>query len=701
MPSSFARFTFFAGKGGVGKTTCAAARAVAAAAGRRRVLAVSTDPAHSLGDALGARLRARPQRVRLAGRAGSSGTLHAAEIDARRAFARWLKTREQALGDIVEHGTWLDRQDVDALLGLSIPGIDELVGLREVIRLAENDEYDEVVVDTAPTGHTLRLVAAPETVATLAHALDALQEEHRLIRDQLARVGRPEPSDRLIELLTREARDTSALLRDPRRVAFNWVTLPEEMSLAEAEDGIGALERSGIRVGSVIVNRAVPDGPPCPICDRRRASEGLVIDRIRRRLGRKRTLHVVPAQRIEPRGVAALRRIGQALSSPDLDLWGPPSGGPIRLQPPSLGPIRLKPPSLGPIRLKPDPTNAVLSLRKEATTTSPESLEVFRDTQLLFFGGKGGVGKTTVAATVALRLARAEPRRAVLLLSTDPAHSLGDVFGQPIGDKAARIRGGPGNLHVRELDAAAALASRRAGLEAALNEIGAAIGAGGLAAGGRGAAELMELAPPGIDELFGLVSVVEARDRFPLIVMDTAPTGHALRLLEMPDAAREWVQVLLRVLLKYRSLVRPGQLASELVDLSKSIRGLQELLRNPRDTRFVVVTRAAAVPRLETERLLVRLRRLRLASPAVVVNAMTLAPGRCPLCRATEAAERRELALLARRTRRCAIIQTPLAAPPPRGAAALDRWAGSWIVKERRTPRQARGALSRSKGRDR
>jgi arsenite-transporting ATPase len=201
----------------------------------------------------------------------------------------------------------------------------------------------------------------------------------------------------------------------------------------------------------------------------------------------------------------------------------------------------------------------------------------------------------------------------------------------------------------------------------------------------------MELAPPGIDELFGLVSVVEARDQFPLIVMDTAPTGHALRLLEMPDAARDWVQVLLRMLLKYRSLVRPGQLASELVDLSKSIRRLQELLRNPRDTRFIVVTRAAAVPRLETERLLVRLRRLRLATPAVIMNAMTLAPGRCPLCRATAAAERRELALLTRRTRRergprrgrqCAIIQTPLVAPPPRGTAALDRWASSWMVND-------------------
>ena len=665
------------------------------AGGGRRVLAVSTDPAHSLGDVLAARLSSRPQRV---GRVGLSGTLHAAEIDARRAFTRWLGAHQQALGDIIEHGTWLDREDVDALLSLSIPGIDELVGLSEVIRLAEDEEYDEIIVDTAPTGHTLRLLAAPETVETLARALDTLHEEHRLIRDQLARVGHLEASDYLIELLTRQARDAAELLRDTQRATFSWVTLPEEMSLAEAEDGIGALEGAGIHVGSLIVNRAVPDGPPCPVCDRRRADEGRVIDRIGRRLGRRRTLHVVPAQRIEPRGVTALRRIGARLSmdrtpdvirTPDLIRSGlHKRGSGLHKRGSSLQKWG------GPYKVRRSSTSSAVSLPKEARTTSPESLEVFRNARLLFFGGKGGVGKSTIAASVALRLARAEPGRAVLLLSTDPAHSLGDVFGQRIGDSPARILRGPGNLRVRELDAAAALASRRADLEAALNEIGAAFG-GDVAAtssmGGRGA-ELMELAPPGIDELFGLVSVVEARDRFPLIVMDTAPTGHALRLLEMPDAAREWVQVLLRVLLKYRSLARPGRLASELVDLSKSIRRLQELLQNPRDTRFIVVTRAAAVPRLETERLLTRLHRLRLAAPAVIVNAMTLAPGRCPLCRATAAAERRELALLARRTMRrpgrgsrgaaqCAIIQTPLAAPPPRGPAALARWAASWIVR--------------------
>ena len=147
--------------------------------------------------------------------------------------------------------------------------------------------------------------------------------------------------------------------------------------------------------------------------------------------------------------------------------------------------------------------------------------------------------------------------------------------------------------------------------------------------------------------------------------MDTAPTGHALRLLEMPDAARDWVQVLLRMLLKYRSLVRPGQLASELVDLSRSIRSLQELLRNPRDTRFIVVTRAAAVPRIETDRLLGRLRRLRLAAPAVIVNAMTLAAG--PLPQVPRGRSRRTARARAAARAPAAVRYHP---DPARGAAA-------------------------------
>jgi arsenite-transporting ATPase len=663
------RFEFYGGKGGVGKTTCAAARAVAASRAGERVLVVSTDPAHSLGDALGVRLSARPTRVGPARRPAS--TLEALELDGPRAFARWLADHRQALGDIVEHGTWLDRLDVDALLGLSIPGIDELVALIEIGRFADSRKYSRIVVDTAPTGHTLRLLAAPDAVAAVAAVLDDLQREHRLVREQLARVGRPEAADRLIAVLAEQARQTRVWLCDARRSAFHWVLLPEALSIAESEDGLAALDRAGVPVGEVIVNRVMPDGPACPMCDRRRADERWALAQIPRRLGRTRRFRVIPAQLHEPRGIAALARIGQALARQMAD---------------GNGLIGGKPSSIS--RQRARQGSPALSVSPSDASTPPESIRALRGARLLLFGGKGGVGKTTCAAAAALRLARAEPGWRVLLLSTDPAHSLGDVFGVTIGDRPRSIPRAPGNLRVRELDAPAALAARRAGLEAALHEIVAAFSVEGEMSGGRGVSELMDLAPPGIDELLGVLMVVEARKTYDLIVLDTAPTGHALRLLEMPDAAREWVQVLMRVLLKYRSVVRPGQFAAELLELSKSIRRLQEVLHDPDAARFIVVTRAAEMPRLETGRLVDRLRRLHLATPAVIVNALTLAPGSCARCRVTAAAERAALrrGWAAARNKKipvqCVIILTPLAAPAPRGVKALDRWARSW---QRRT----------------
>ena len=278
----------------------------------------------------------------------------------------------------------------------------------------------------------------------------------------------------------------------------------------------------------------------------------------------------------------------------------------------------------------------------------------------------------------------------MLLLSTDPAHSLADVLAVSASDEPAVVRHGPKNLLVREIDASRALVAKRADLEAALSEIASTLGVGASGTGADRAAELMNLAPPGIDELFGIVSVVDARADYQAIVVDTAPTGHALRLLEMPDAAREWVQALLRVLLKYRRLVRPGQLAQELVAVAKSIRELQALLRDTTQTRFITVTRAAEGPRFETERLLKRLRHLQVSTPAVVVNALTVSPGRCVRCRVVASGERRSLAALrrtlqrsGRRSGQCAIIQAPLVTPPPTGVVALEKWAGLWKLEVR------------------
>jgi arsenite-transporting ATPase len=269
----------------------------------------------------------------------------------------------------------------------------------------------------------------------------------------------------------------------------------------------------------------------------------------------------------------------------------------------------------------------------------------------------------------------------VLLLSMDPAHSLGDVFGAALGDRARTVPGGPPNLHVREIDAGAEMARFRQKYVAAVDDAFARIAR---TAGGDQAAfrELIDLAPPGIDEVIAVADVAEAlterKGHYDVIVTDTAPTGHALRLLQTPAVLREWTQALMALLLKYREIVGAGTLASLLVQLSKRLRGLQDILADPAQTRFLVITRAAALPVAESERLIASLRSLGIAVQAVIVNAV--GAGSCAPCRAATQAEAIEIARL-RRTAASggyAIIETPAEMPPPHGVRALTAWGVAW-----------------------
>jgi arsenite-transporting ATPase len=535
------------------------------------------------------------------------------------------------------------------MLRLAVPGIDELIGLVEIVRLSAG--FEEVVVDTAPTGHALRLLTAPQAVQSLVRVLDALQRDHRIVRKHLARVDRPEAADRLIAALEQDATDARELLVDRTRTRFHWVTLPEPLAVAETADARRALAEIGVTVDELVVNRVTRPGPRCRVCDARRKTEADEIAAIRR-IARGVRVRLIFAESEEPRGPSGLRRISIALRQSERSA----AAGRRPRQ-------RLRPATL-------------------VNSAKPLAAEDLRGKRLVFCGGKGGVGKTTVAAALSLRLARDSPGKRFLLLSTDPAHSLADVLAADASDVPRAMDGAPPNLHVRELDAPAALASRRASVDASLRALADAAGGSDPATDvGRGLTELVDLAPPGIDELLALLSVLEARQTYDAVVIDTAPTGHALRLLEMPALAREWVQALLRVLLKYRQIVRPGELAENLVELSRQIGALQDLLRDRAATHFIAVARAAELPRLETARLLARLRRLRLPAPVVVVNALTATPGACPRCRADLRAERREMVRFGSLCRkyRCDIIHAPLAVPPPRGIVGLEAWGQTWI----------------------
>jgi len=655
-----AGFRFFGGKGGVGKTTTAAATALSAAERGRRVLLVSTDPAHSLGDALDRRLSARPARI-----ASRRGALAAVELDADRALERWLAARRRPLRTIAARGTYLDEDDVDRLLALSLPGVDELIGLVELHRLATSAPRDLVVVDTAPTGHTLRLLAMPETLARIAGVLADMLAKHQFLAESLAGAHRRDAADVLVTEIESQARSLHALLRDPGRCRFTWVVLPEPMALEEARDGIAALEAEGITVDEIVVNRVTPAGARCALCAARTASEQSIIARLPA-LFPQRRLALLPALDREPRGVAALRRIGATLAR-----------RPRRHVTTSRAPRRAV---------------ASAGRPRHGATAWLDGLAP-SGTRVLALTGKGGVGKTSAAAALAVGLAERGADARVLALSTDPAHSLGDALGMTLGDDERPIPGVSG-LFARELDAAAAFAVRRERYRASVDEVFDALLRGSrfdVAYDRDVVRELIDLAPPGLDELFGVLSLVDAvlgraGPAYDVVVLDTAPTGHALRLLALPDAALEWVHALLSILLKYRAVVGLGELASDLLDIARDLRELRILLRDPARTKVVAVTRPAALPRLETVRLVRGLRRLGIGLAALLVNTVT--PPDCERCRRAAAVESREIAALVAAVRsaagrRYAMISAPIEAPPPCGVAGLGQWLGRWRWRER------------------
>jgi arsenite-transporting ATPase len=626
----------------------------------RRVLVVSTDPAHSLGDALARRLGPRPARVPT-----RAGRLDAVELDADRALARWLARRRPALRLIAERGTYLDDEDLEALFRLSLPGVDELVGLVELARLSRAGHYDHVVVDTAPTGHTLRLLAMPETVQRIAGVLDHMYAKHRFLAERLGGQYRPDASDAVIAEMEREGRDLQVRLRDPRRATFDWVLLPELLAVAEAKDGVRQLDRWSMAVREVLVNRVLPPAPDgCALCAARRRGEQTAIRAIRRTFP-GRALRFLPALPREPRGVPALRAFARALAAP----------------------------SRGAALVRPHPADR--RQRAAATPRPPAGPPAWLPVvappgvRLVLFAGKGGVGKTTCAAAAALALAEAAPERRVLLLSTDPAHSLGDALGTPLGDEAAPLAGAPPGLRARELDAEREFRRRRERYRTAVDELFDTVRGGSAfdAAFDRAVVQdLIELAPPGLDELVAVLSVTEAllgRDGQPpaydTVVVDTAPTGHTVRLLALPAAGLAWVRTLLAILLKYRRVMRPGRLAEDLVALSRELRQLDRLLHDRRATRVVAVTRPGELPRRETRRLLDRLQQLGLPVAAVIVN--TVPPPGLPACRRCRAAGREARAEADRAVGRGRVVLlAPMVAPPPRGVRALGHFARTWAA---------------------
>lgn len=307
MSTALCPVVLFSGKGGVGKTTLAGATAVHLAATGRRVLAVSTDPAHSLADVFDQPLGAEARRV--------APGLDALEIDATGLFGAAAARVNEATPTAAPRG--LGRVLALASQG---PGVDELAAIQILMQALETTEHDVVVVDTAPTGHTLRLLMLPELLEGWMGTLLDLQQHFgragRLLRRWLPRAattpGAREELQRGLQGGRQRLIDLREQLADPQRASLLLVTIPEALGVLETLRTLRTLRELRVGVGGLIVNQLQPSSPTCEHCQRRHQIHARELQGLREAVGTL-PVYVVPSLATEVRGLEALAALAARL----------------------------------------------------------------------------------------------------------------------------------------------------------------------------------------------------------------------------------------------------------------------------------------------------------------------------------------------------------------------------------------------------
>ena len=569
------RFLFFTGKGGVGKTSLACACALALADAGERVLLVSTDPASNLDEMLGVALSDRPRAV-----PGAPG-LDALNIDpeaAADAYRRRVIAQMPADSSEADRGTV--REQLSGACTTEIAAFDEFIGLLA----GDADGYDHVIFDTAPTGHTLRLLSLPKAWTGFLEG-----------NDRGASCLGPHSG-----LKMQEQRFQAGLqaLADGGRSAIVLVTRPDAAALREAARTHDELLDLGLANQRLVVNavfRASTADDPVAVALQTLGDEALAAlpDSLR-----GLPQDHVPLRSFDMIGLSALR-----------DLLDPSAAPTLAAAPPASVPAEAQP------------------LRVLADQLAQQ------DHGLVMVMGKGGVGKTTIAAALALALAARG--KTVHLSTTDPAAHL-----------AATLDGSLPGLQVDRIDPVAEtqryvdkiMASR--GRE--LDDAGRAL-------------LLEDLRSPCTEEVavFHAFSRIVGEARSAFVVLDTAPTGHTLLLMDATGAY-------------HRQMTREFEGSSAARIVTPLMR-----LQDADYTRIVLVTLPEVTPVSEAAALQDDLRRARIEPYAWVVNRSLAASGtQDPLLRARLAGEGVQMARIAGGLARRRFV-VPWVPRPPIGIASL------------------------------
>jgi arsenite/tail-anchored protein-transporting ATPase len=583
------RFLFFTGKGGVGKTSLSCAAALKLVDAGKRVLLVSTDPASNLDEVLETKLTNQPTPI-----AGAPG-LDAMNINPVEAAAAY---RERLIGPmrglLPEAALRSMEEQLSGSCTVEIAAFDEFSGLIGNPQAAK--DYDHVIFDTAPTGHTLRLMS-------LAKAWDQFLDKNTSGTSCLGPLAGLEKQRVIYEA-------TVKTLADAKATTLVLVSRPQGAALREAERTSKELRAIGVGNQCLVVNGTFET--QCP--------------------------EDVTAQAMQQRGLAALKASAEFISSM-----------PSFIVP--LRPINIL--GIGGLRVLLSGDAQGTGVKVDESGWVPPEMESLADLVatieqqghgVIMTMGKGGVGKTTVAAAIAVMLARRG--HSVHLSTTDPAAHVAQTL-------AGQVEG----LTLSKIDPAAETAAYQ----------GEVMRAQGAAMDEAGRALLEEdLRSPCTEEIAVFRAFAREVDRGTgrFVVLDTAPTGHTLLLLDASEAYQ-------------RELERQARSTQP-----EEVLKLLERLRDPDFTRILLVTLPEATPVHEAAALQEDLRRARIEPFAWVINQSLLNSGSCdPLLQRREASEHRYLReVVEKQAKRT--VWLPWQAEEPVGPEALAKLASSALAAQ-------------------
>ena len=538
------RYMFFSGKGGVGKTTMASATAIHYANEGRKVLIVTTDPASNLADVFEQEIGHKITPI------DGVQNLYAMEIEPDVATREY---KDRIIGPFRE----IMPQDVIATLEeqFSSPCTTEIASFDRFIDFMEANEYEILIFDTAPTGHTIRLLELP--VDWSKHIEESAKGSGQTC------LG---PVQAIQESKNKYDRAT-ALLRDPERTTFVFVMRPEELSLYETVRAMKELMAIGIRSGKIIINGILPK----EVCDidffkKKYESQQRIIRETDEIFNGSRRYMLLRDG--EVKGINTLKSVAQELFN----------GAGVSF---NVGPEA------------PSPEGFTFEKPDIQRLWFPQG-----EPKAIFFTGKGGVGKTTISCIAALYLSRQGFK--TLLVTTDPAAHIGQVFDVKVGSQPAKIAQ---DLYAVMIDQEEAFKEYK---EKILNE------AKGTYSDDMLAAMEEELNSPCTEEMAAFdkfAQFIESRD-YDVIVFDTAPTGHTLRLLDLPFDYAKQVEM----------MISTGADKDVKEMTQRRFKEIIRMLRDKNHTVFSIVLYPESTPITESYRAMLDLKKAGIETQVVIAN---------------------------------------------------------------------------------